>query len=320
MQLNYAPRESRHLTAGITGDANATRSSFFEDENESLSQPEGAIFAQWEETISRRLDIAAGMRFDLYRVREGVVERKLSPKLSASYLLSEDLVFRAAYGEGFRVPSVAERFISNSDYLPIVTNLDVRPEISRSYEVGLRASPTLFAWSIALDGALFWNDYRRLVEPTFIAQERAFQFINITEARIRGAEVTFDAVAPRLPLRLNAGYTLLDARDLEADEPLVFRSEHLLKAGGTLELWHIELGIDARLASRPERVDSDFALFVPDADRMVSTRVVDLRIGSVWHGVRATFHVKNAFDYYYLERPALLAPQRHFMLQMSTTF
>jgi iron complex outermembrane receptor protein len=320
VQLNYAPRDVRHITAGITGDANATRSSYYEDEDVSLSQPEGAVFVQWEETISDRLDIAAGARFDAYRIREGLVEKKLSPKLSASYVLTEGFVARAAYGEGFRVPSVAERFVSNSDYLPIVTNVDVRPEISRGYEVGLRASSFLIGWAISLDGALFWNDYRRLVEPTFIVQERAFQFVNLTRARVRGAEVGLNASAPRLPIRFTTGYTYLDARDLSADEPLVFRSKHLLKASGTLGLRMLHLGADLRLASRPERVDSDFALFVKDADRMVSTRVVDFRIGSEWRGVRATLHVKNAFDYYYLERPALLAPQRHFMLQVSTRF
>ncbi len=320
IQMNYAREESRYVTAGITADANATRSSFFEDEHETLSQPEGAVFVQLEESLSERLEVAAGARFDVYRIRAGVVERKLSPKISASLLVSEGLILRGAFGEGFRVPSVAERFISNSDYLPIVTNLDVRPEVSRSYEAGIRALPFPGGWALTLDGALFWNDYWRLVEPVFVARERSFQFINLTRARIRGAEVNLEAVAPAKQLRLQAGYTYLDARDLSVDEPLVFRSEHLLKTSGTWDFGMVDAGVDVRLASRPKRVDSDFALFVKDAERMVATRVVDLRIGAHWRGVRAAFHVKNALDYYYLERPALLAPQRHFILQTSVRF
>lgn len=320
VQVNYAIRDIRHVTAGITADANATRSSYFADENEHLSQPEGAVFVHWEEGLSERLDVAAGARFDLYRVRQGVVERKLSPKLSASYLLSDWIALRGAFGEGFRVPSVAERFVSNAEYLPLVTNVNIRPEISRSYEIGLRIFPEFRQWKPTFDGALFWNDYWRLVEPTFVAAERAFQFVNITRARVRGAEFNGTAQAPSGLLRFDAGYTYLDARDLTTDQPLVFRSDHLFKASVTINIGRLRAGTDVRLASAPERIDSDFAMFVKDAHMMVPIRVFDLRIGTTWRGVRATLHAKNLLDYYYVERPALLAPPRHLILQVATTF
>ena len=320
VQFNFAPKDGRYFTAGLTADANATRSSYFADENEHLSQPEGAVFVQWEESLTDRFDVSAGARFDLYRIRRGVVERKLSPKVNASYLLSDRLVLRGAYGEGFRVPSVAERFVSNSDYLPLVTNLGLRPEISRSYEVGLRAFPVFADWSGTIDGALFWNDYRRLVEPTFVAAERAFQFVNLTRARIRGVEVSGMAESPSRSLRVEGGYTYLDARDLTLDQPLVFRSDHLLIASATITRGLFHAGVDARLASRPRRVESEFALFVKDAEVMVPVRVVDLRLGAEWREVRLTLHAKNLFDYYYVERPAMLAPQRRVMLQVTTRF
>lgn len=319
IQMSYSHEDSRFITAGITGDANATRSSFFE-EDIPLSQPEGAAFVQWEESILNRLDVGAGARLDLYRIRAGLIERKLSPKLSAAYILADGFVLRGAFGDGFRVPSVAERFVSNSDYLPIVTNIEVRPEISRSYEIGARSYSSIAGWSVVLDGAFFWNDYRRLVEPVFIPRERAFQFVNLTRARIRGTEFNVEASAPDGRVRLQTGYTYLDARDLALNEPLVFRSEHLLKTSGTWRPGIFEAGFDLRLASRPRRVDSDFALFVKDADRMVATRVLDLRLGINWRGLRATIHVKNALDYYYLERPALLAPPRHFTVQTALRF
>ncbi len=320
VQVTYASGERRHITAGVTGDANATRSSFFADENEYLSQPEGALFAQWEESFSDRLDVSAGARFDLYRIRQGVVERKLSPKLNASYLVSNRFVLRGAYGEGFRVPSVAERFVSSDDYLPLVTNLDLRPEISRSYELGLRAFPERGSWTATLDGAVFWNDYQRLVEPTFVAAERAFQFVNLTRARIRGAEVNAAMETSSRRLRIETGYTYLDARDLTTDEPLVFRSSHLFNASVMMDVGHFEMGVDVRGSSKPERADTDFALFVKDAQMMVPIRVVDVRLGTEWRRVRVTLHAKNVFDYYYVERPALLAPPRRFMIQVATTF
>ncbi len=318
LQLDYEPADGRRFIAGLTGDANAARSGFF-NTGDRLSQPEGAVFGQWEERIGRRVDVSGGLRFDTYRIRAGMVERKLSPRASASITLASAWSLRLAYGEGFRVPSVAERFIDNSDYLPVVSNLALQPETSRSYEVGLRRAPPVHqgALVVHVDASAFWSDYWRLVEPTFVPSERAFQFTNLTRARVRGAELMLDAATPTERTSIRAGYTFLDARDLTVDQPLVFRSRHLLKAGATAMLGPLEVGADLRLASEPERVDSDFARFVRDAEVAGPTRVMDVRVGTSWRSVRTTLHVKNALDYYYIERPALLAPPRHVVVQLS---
>ncbi|MEX0599154.1 MAG: TonB-dependent receptor [Rhodothermales bacterium] len=321
VQLDYEPASRRRFIAGLSADANATRSGFF-DTDDRLSQPEAAVFGQWEETVGGSTRLTTGVRFDTYRIRAGHVERKVSPRLSVSVPLAFEWSMRLAYGEGFRVPSVAERFVENSDYLPVVSNVDLLPETSRSYEVGVhgagRAPRTRFQYR--LDAAAFWSDYRRLIEPTFLASRRAFQFVNLTRARIRGAELTAALSTPSERTELGIGYTLLDARDLSLDQPLFFRSRHAVKATASTRLGPVELGADLRWTARPERVDSDFARFVRDAEMIGPTRVLDLRAASKWRGVRAALHVKNALDYYYLERPALLAPYRHVVLQISTTF
>jgi iron complex outermembrane receptor protein len=169
------------------------------------------------------------------------------------------------------------------------------------------------------DAAAFRSTYRRLVEPTFVPSEFAFQFVNLTRARVRGIEITAAMETPSDGAGIRLGYTFLDARDLSADEPLVFRSRHLLKVGATSEAGPIQIGADLRIASAPERVDSDFARFVPDAHLMGPTRVVDLRAGTSWRSVRVMLHLKNALDYYYLERPALLAPPRHAIVQIAAS-
>lgn len=319
VEADFSPSDSRTITVGATADANAARSSYFAD-TEARSQPEGAVFAQWEESGVADVTLSIGARYDVYRVRRGVIESKLSPSVSASYAFSDRWIGRAAFGEGFRVPSVTERFVSNRDYLPLVSNLDLLPETSRSFELGVRGYPEIRSISVTVDGAAFWSDYRRLVEPVFVPAENAFQFVNLTRARIRGFEVMGSLGSVDERTRFQVGYTFLDAEDLTADRPLVFRSSHLLKASAGTRIWGIDLGADFRLASAPERVDSDFATFIKDAQIMVPVRVLDLRAGVTWEGVDATLHVKNSLDYYYVERPAILAPPRHVILQISTRF
>src|SRR5690606_21536308 len=136
-----------------------------------------------------------------------------------------------------------------------------------------------------------------------------------------GVEATFDASDDEERWKLRLGYTYLDSRDLTADAPLVFRSRHLLKAALSTYVWGpFDAGLDFRYASRPERVDSDFARFVPDAETMVDTRVLDVRLGAQWRNLTVSLLARNALEYYYLERPAFLAPPRNYVLQLQALF
>ncbi|MXW64020.1 MAG: TonB-dependent receptor [Bacteroidetes bacterium SB0662_bin_6] len=317
VQLDYEPAPGRYIIAGISGDANFTNSSFTGD-NAPRSQPEVAAFTQWEEEIGR-IKITGGLRFDTYRIRQGETLHKLSPRTSATISIGSSWTARLAYGEGFRAPSVLERFVESSDHLPIVSNPDLKPEISRSYEIGIRGQP-LFGGAplFTIDAALFLSQYREIIEPKFTPEERAFRFTNFTRARIGGGELELRAHILPGRASLHAGYTYLDAQDLETKESLAFRSAHLLKTGATLTVGPIESGADLRLASAPERVDSDFARFIADAELSSPIQVMDVRIGSSWRRIRVTLHVRNALNYHYLSRPALLGAPRHALLQIST--
>ena len=322
VQLDWIVRPTTHLTLGASGDALATASSFFQPADaprEARSQPEGAVFAQLDHTLGPA-EATAGLRFDAYRIDTGDTVTKLSPRLALSLPLAEGTALRAAYGQGFRVPGVGERFVNNRSFLPLVPNLDLRPEESTSYEAGLRSVlPIAERGALRLDAAVFWNTFRRLVEPTFVAEEQAFQFVNLTRARIRGAEATLEAATADERWRLRIGYTALDADDRTTGQALVFRSRHLVKAALAVPLvGPLFAGLDLRYASPPERVDTDFARFVRDARTATAVRVVDARLGAAWRRWRLTLLVENVLDRYYVERPAILAPPRHATLQLVT--
>jgi len=188
--------------------------------------------------------------------------------------------------------------------------------------VGLRGLLPLAPGSgVQLDAAIFWNEFTGLIEPKFVPAVQAFQFINLTQARIRGLEAALDVSALDDRLKLRIGYTLLDAQDQTTDQPLAYRPRHLLLTALDARVYgSIDAGLDYRYASRPSRVDSDFVLFVRDADLLVATRVLDLRLSARLGGFRAGLLLKNALQYYYLERPALLAPPRHLLLQLQADF
>ncbi|MDX1429098.1 MAG: TonB-dependent receptor, partial [Rhodothermales bacterium] len=328
-ELQYSTTLQRGgtITAGTSFDANTTRSSFFRtrDGDELGSQPEIAAFGQWETDLTKTAALVAGLRFDLYRVDATETVTRLSPKLAISQSFGEALVARVAAGMGFRVPSLAERFTDDQSFIPIFRNPRLKPETNSSVEAGLRGWIEMGSVLRGLewDVAAFWNTYDNFIEPRFVngvssEGERVvgFQFINLEESRIAGAELNVSGVLLDERLRVSVGYTYLDTNDPSGEE-LPYRPRHLVVTGATMRLrtW-LEAGLDYRFASIPDKIDSDFAIFVPDASVLETTHVTDARLIATVRRLSVSLILSNAFDYYYLERPALLAPPRSATLKL----
>jgi iron complex outermembrane receptor protein len=73
-------------------------------------------------------------------------------------------------------------------------------------------------------------------------------------------------------------------------------------------------------------VDTDFSLFVDDADLFPVQYVTNARLSYRFtrpergFGFTASLVVNNLFDYYYVERPAILAPPRHGQVLLEFSF
>lgn len=318
------------ISGGLSFDENVINSDVFvgEDSLTVRNQPEGALFVQTEYTWNDQLTTTAGLRYDAYQVHTRNTATQFSPKFSASYTISENLTARTSFGRGFRVPSVAERFVNNSDFFPLESNVTLKPETSTGYEAGMTyITPILNLFSVKAELTGFWNEYRRLVEPTFVDELTAFQFVNVTKARIRGAEASISASTLDQNHQVKLGYTYLNTTDRELNQPLLYRSNHLFNASANSVItdW-MEMGLDFRAASPPERVDTDFSLFVPDAEVFPAQYITDIRfkfqVPQVYEGmdVNASFLINNLFDYYYVERPAIFAPPRNFQIVIEALF
>lgn len=322
VQAHWLASSLTQVIAGVSADANGARLSFFGPDPAFERQPEGAVFGQVTHTVSERFEASAGLRLDAYRLRAGDVVRQLSPRASVRYLITPNVAVRASAGRGFRVPGVAERYVNDDSFLPLLSNVNLRPETSTGGELGLRMALLPMAGvALNLDLAAFHTTYRDLVEPVFVTQGSrvGFQFVNLTQATLSGIEARLEATHRLFSGEI--GWQGLRARDTDLEQPLVFRSPHLVQSRLHLHLpAGLRAGADLRFSSRPERVDTDFARFIPDADQLPATRVVDARLQWNRGGVELGLFVRNLFDYYYAERPALLAPPRTVGGQVKLTF
>lgn len=171
-------------------------------------RPERSLFV--EDRYSRalgsasRLELSAGVRYDDY----DTFGSQTSPRVAAAWIAGATKL-HAAYGEAFRAPSVGEM------YSPFGGNPELRPEQSRSFEVGVDHSLPNAVVSLTL----FQDKYRDLISNV------GFVLSNIGRARSRGAELSAQG---RISDRVNGGltYTYTDATNEATGEELLRRPRH----------------------------------------------------------------------------------------------
>lgn len=156
-----------------------------------------AIFAQDQMFfMNDKLVVTAGLRYDDYKATpeasSGLEEHNsdsLTSRLGAVYHWNNNISTYAQYSEGFRAPTIHELYYdkdNTSHGYKIVSNPNLKPEESKSYEVGLRASNGVGA----LELSAFYNDYTNFIKET-TTEEGGIDVTtneNIDEAEIYGAE------------------------------------------------------------------------------------------------------------------------------------
>jgi vitamin B12 transporter len=183
----------------------------------------GFLQALWSPTAA--LDVAATARLD-HNTAFGTFP---SGRLALAWRPDAATVLRAALANGFRAPSIDERFGNYPGAFPFVGNPALTPERSVSAEVGVER---LFAGGARLKATLFLLDIDNLITFRFGAPSTLENVPGVSTRR--GVELAGELpLGPRLSAA--AAYTFTEA--LRADGariPLVPR--HNLAAGLTARL------------------------------------------------------------------------------------
>ncbi|MDH3251836.1 MAG: TonB-dependent receptor [Ignavibacteria bacterium] len=308
--------EVHTLTLGVEGSFDRVGADIFDDR----SLGGAALYGQDELRFSRELSLTVGARFDYQSVGLTEASTQLNPKVALAYNPVAGTTLRASFGRGFRVPSVAEAFITASaSNLAAVPNKDLKPERSYSYEVGLSQKIGDFA---SIDLAGFRTDFDNLIEPGLIVtgQILQIQWRNVTRARVQGVESSIRLGLFDGNLQYNVGYTYVYPEDLTENDLLRYRPRHLLYMNALARMGLLNAGIDFRYISRVDRIDIELVEFgiVPDGDERREILVTDFRLGADFSftgfPLIATLHLNNAFQYNYAELIGNIMPPRTYVL------
>jgi hemoglobin/transferrin/lactoferrin receptor protein len=123
-------------------------------------------------------------------------DQAVTPRLGAIWRVSNTFAPYAQWALGFRAPQpdqVNNGFTNFASGYKSIGNPDLKPEHARSIELGARGQLDVLRWQLAW----FDNRYRDFISQEMVGIDpddglMTFRYVNLTDARIRGAELRLE--------------------------------------------------------------------------------------------------------------------------------
>ncbi len=323
-----------------------------------------AAYLQLDKKLFDKLNVSFGARYEsnvldnpgfsyilnnIEKIVEPSSDRESRPvfRLGLNYQAAKVTYIRASWGQGYRYPTIAERYIfTDAGGFNIQPSPLLGSETGWSSEIGLKQGYKIGGFNGFLDLAAFYMKYADMIEFNWTGA--GFQSINIGNTEISGIEISTagQGVLGSIPFRLLTGYTyvnpLFSEFDIDAengstaytnainssspDNVLKYRYRHSFKFDGEIELSRFRIGVETAYLSNIESVDALFNIFITDLKKFRDAN----QDGFWYHNFRlayehnehlkATFILGNAFNKEYVLRPAILEAPRNVTLRVDFKF
>jgi outer membrane cobalamin receptor len=370
-----APEEQRNfaldLTTGVLGTYGQSKAPLFGN-HFSIN---GSAYLQLDFRFWKRLGLSLGARIEYFRIDTAETESSYALyitkdtfslpiwpvfRIGLNYQLAKYTFLRASFGQGYRFPTIAEKFIKTSiGGLNIFPNHLLKPETGWSSELGIKQGVKLGGWNGYLDLAGFWTEYSNMMEFSFgifnapgtipTLDDIGFKSINVGHAQITGFDFTFTGQGnlAGIPATLLVGYTYTNPIDLvkdttylnnksTADNILKYRYYHSVKADLELSFGRFDAGITYSYTSNMINIDKTFeqpliagyagSELLPGlkewrAKHDKGYHLFDFRFAfEATETMKFSLLIKNLFNTEYMTRPGFIEAPRNVALQYSINF
>jgi outer membrane cobalamin receptor len=328
-----------------------------------------SAYMQFDKKFFKRLTASLGLRAESYKLdsaqtsfylhngKDTLAKMPFQPvmRLGLNYQIARATYIRASYGQGYRFPSVAEKYIRTSvSGLEIYPNTQLKPETGSSTELGIKQGFQLGGFKGFLDVAAFQMVYHNMMEFAFGQWGNpntdplfglGFKSTNIGTTQISGIDVSLegDGKIGKIGVRGMAGYTYMDPISLDfnykrdsatnssTQNILKYRYRHIAKADVELSYKKFAVGVSMRYNSFMENIDHFFVdpLFAHILPGIAEYRqrfhngdiVFDNRISyQLNKKAKISIITNNMFNRETTSRPADVLPPRNYALQISVKF
>ncbi len=283
------------FTGGVVGNLSQTKAAIYA----SAGLPENKIvnasgYVQIDKKFWGILNVSGGFRYEYFKMNN--LNSVVAPiyRAGASLQVLKYTYVRTSYGQGFRYPTITERYIkTKAGMFGVYPNPDLKPELSTNFEFGLKQAYKIGGVAGYLDIAGFYQKYQNTIEFLFGQWESSlfdagFKFLNTGDSRIRGVDVslvaaTLDAENKKYGVTALIGYTYIEpicltpdsvygrdfryggsGRDLSyknssmdtTDNVLKYRFKHMVKVDIEFKINKFNVGFSYRYYSKMQNIDN----------------------------------------------------------------
>lgn len=320
------------MTAGLVGIYTSVNAGLYgggEYSNRNL-----AGYFQADYKAFNRLNLSAGVRYENNRLSSpdtipldggtvyvipGGVTKESKPvfRLGANYQAGRATYFRASWGQGYRYPTIAEKFINTSfsGSNSVAPNPALVSETGWSAELAVKQGFQIGKWQGYVDLAAFTQEYEQMMEFVFAKVQfvpgqgigALFQSQNQGGTRIRGGEISILGQGKLGPgtLLLITGYTYTNPQyknwnrdagynaasgDISRywgssdtlENVLKYRFKNVFKWDSEYQFGRSAIGLSVQYNSNMDAIDRVFEFFLPGVENFRKNHnsgfsVVDVR-------------------------------------------
>jgi outer membrane cobalamin receptor len=340
-QLFYRLSELLSLTVGASETWNKIISNFFGNHQEFNA----AGFAQAEIRPVDRLKLVAGIRLE-----DNILDSRADKpvpvfRAGINWQAAGYTYLRASFGQGYRFPSIAEKFASTTlGSVRIFPNPYIQPESGWSSEAGIKQGIMIGKITGQADLSVFFSQNKNMIEYLYALFEDpythildfGFQATNIEQSRVYGTEIEFQLKRQSRELisTFSGGYTFMYPVEFDPythhnkDIYLKYRRKHFAKLTVGNDWKRINSEFSFYVRSKTLNIDDIFT--GPEADQILpgfhdywqthntGYFLMDMILGynlNTWLNI--SLAIKNLTNTEYMGRPADIQPPRNISLRLS---
>ncbi|MBN2172674.1 MAG: TonB-dependent receptor [Bacteroidales bacterium] len=242
--------------------------------------------------VFKVINFTAGVRVEYFSMNDTTNETKPVFRAGMTLKLLQETYLRLSLGQGYRYPTIAEKYIRiDVGSFGVFDNPSLAPESSVNAEIGVKQGFKFLNYFGYVDVAVFQQDYENTIEylfgkwdSTFTWPFYGFRFLNTGKSRIVGFDFSLTGKAQlgkNLQMTTMLGYNYIQPKTLEPDyvfatdystginntfsytttsiDPgkniLKYRFLHSIKADVAFDFKSISAGVSLKYFSKIENLD-----------------------------------------------------------------
>jgi outer membrane receptor protein involved in Fe transport len=232
-QKSYANLKGLDFIGGLTSTYTNSFANIYQGSGSPNNQMLNiSAYTQLESRINKTLNLSAGGRLEYFQLNDTITAMKPIFRAGSSIKIYQETYLRASYGQGYRFPTITERFIKTGvGNFGVFPNPDLKPESSWNAEVGIKQGLKFGKLYGYLDVAGFWQEYQNTIEYMFgvwnpitsietMSSSAGFKFLNTGESRVLGIDISFTGKAKlgkKSEVTFMSGYNYIVPKTLTPD-------------------------------------------------------------------------------------------------------